>query len=647
MFDEFSKERDSLEERWLKSYRQWKGEYDSDIACGIPPDRSRAYPRLTRVKGLHLTSRILDVVADRTYKVVPSPAPSVPNEVLQEILSREGMTPDKVEPAIMEWAADQADNLQRRIDDQLAENNYDEILNRVVKSAVMFGIGVAKGPVVTERDQRNWVRGPETGEMTYTVSKVLVPCIEHVSVWDFYPDLSASSVESMDKIFERRRLGRHQLTELANSDPEGGSGYRTAVIKEWLKNNTKGNYRRPSYQRELDIEGNPEDRAYELIICYVSLSGQELKDAGLPVSERQEYDSVFVEVTLLDDKVIRMRPSPYAKNVNFYHMFILDSDDDGQLVGESFPESVRDAQLGICSTARQLSDNAAAVCGPMAEVDVSQLVKGQNLTLRAFQVFVKQSDTMNPSTTRAVNNITIDSRITELLAVHRMWRDLMDDESMLPPIAMGNVQGEALRTAAGTSQLAGAATMTLRNMVRSLDRYTQSVINAMVEWNYTFNPSSDIIGDATVVIDKTISLVAKELRGQRMIDIIGSMPPDMRQAVVNQEKAAEYMFRTSDLPADVLVKPDADIEQAQQAEVAAAQEARAVALDLDKARAEKLRASAQAQIASIEQRGKQVDIQGAKALADTEDKLSEADRKTAELLYSTQKVGGQTNGAGN
>jgi hypothetical protein len=189
--------------------------------------------------------------------------------------------------------------------------------------------------------------------------------------------------------------------------------------------------------------------------------------------------------------------------------------------------------------------------------------------------------------------------------------------------------------------------MTLRKMVRSLDRYTQSVINAMVEWNYTFNPSSDIIGDATVVIDKTISLVAKELRGQRMIDIIGSMPPDMRQAVVNQEKAAEYMFRTSDLPADVLVKPGADIEQAQQAEASAAQEARAVALDLDKARAEKLRASAQAQIASIEHRGKQIDIQGAKALADAEDKLSEADRKTAELLYSTRQVGGQTNGAGN
>jgi len=153
-----------------------------------------------------------------------------------------------------------------------------------------------------------------------------------------------------------------------------------------------------------------------------------------------------------------------------------------------------------------------------------------------------------------------------------------------------------MRTVGGVSQIAGAATMTLRNMLRSIDSYTQSVISALVEWNYEFKPSKDILGDSTVVIDKSMSLVAKEIRALRLIDTLQYLPQDIRMTHVEGAELARLVFETQDISTKGLLKTAEQVAESQKSQAEAAQ----AALELEKARANKLNASAEAQRASIE-----------------------------------------------
>jgi len=613
-FERIKRERLPLEERWMRSYRQWKGIYDPEVDSAIPADRSHAYPRVTRVKGSHLISRLIDLTSERNFDIEPSPIPSIQNDDLMQIIQQVQGDPDQIEKAIHALAKERADNLKNRVTDQLKEMDYEAVLNRVIKSGVMYGIGVACGPTTAEVTRRKWVVDPITGQYTPMYEEESVPQFEYVSIWDFYPDMSALSLKSMDRMFRTIRLGEHDMYALLEGEDKGENEvegeaeqdtyadvYEYDTIRKWLDENPKGNYRRPNYQKEVDMDNEvhtTDGDYYELVSFYGFVSGTKLDEYGIDVPEDSMTTSVAIEVVLLEDKVIKIRTSPYPVDVPYYHIFVLDPDDDNQIIGESFPESVRDSQMGICAAARQISDNSAVVCGPMVEIDTQKLRAGSDKTLRSFQVFERENNSLSADDSPAIRNVSIDSRITELLAVYNMWKELMDDESMIPPVAMGNVQGEAMRTVGGVSQIAGAATMTLRNMLRSIDSYTQSVISALVEWNYEFKPSKDILGDSTVAIDKSMSLVAKEIRALRLIDTLQYLPQDIRMTHVEGAELARLVFETQDISTKGLLKTAEQVAESQKIQAEAAQ----AAIELEKARANKLNASAEAQRASIVQR---------------------------------------------
>ena len=59
-------------------------------------------------------------------------------------------------------------------------------------------------------------RNPETGERTYVPLKRLVPKLEAVSCWDFYPDPSAVDMKDAEYAIQRHRLNRQQVRDLKN-----------------------------------------------------------------------------------------------------------------------------------------------------------------------------------------------------------------------------------------------------------------------------------------------------------------------------------------------------------------------------------------------------------------------------------------------
>src|SRR6056297_4079865 len=60
-FEEYKKDRQNAEHNWIKNLRQFAGKYDPEIEQKLPPNMSRAYPRITRVKVLLTLARIMNL----------------------------------------------------------------------------------------------------------------------------------------------------------------------------------------------------------------------------------------------------------------------------------------------------------------------------------------------------------------------------------------------------------------------------------------------------------------------------------------------------------------------------------------------------------------------------------------------------------
>src|SRR3989337_2515583 len=113
-FTQYVKDRLDLETKWLKNRRQFRGEYDAEVSQLIDPKRSKAYPKVTRVKVIGMVARLMDLLFPQTAKnwdINPTPFPDLSTEdmttVLQQLssASQDGnLTDEVIEKGIFNFA---------------------------------------------------------------------------------------------------------------------------------------------------------------------------------------------------------------------------------------------------------------------------------------------------------------------------------------------------------------------------------------------------------------------------------------------------------------------------------------------------------------------------------------------------------------
>ena len=73
----------------------------------------------------------------------------------------------------------------------------------------LFGTGIMKGPFAMDKEYPNW---SEEGEYDPLIKTV--PCTNHESIWDFYPDPDAQNMDEAEYVVERHKMSRTQLRNL-------------------------------------------------------------------------------------------------------------------------------------------------------------------------------------------------------------------------------------------------------------------------------------------------------------------------------------------------------------------------------------------------------------------------------------------------
>jgi hypothetical protein len=549
------------EDRWLSSYRNYRGLYGPDVKF-TEVEKSRVFIKVTKTKTLAAYGQIVDVlfannkfplsieptelpegvVADVHFDMQDQPEQEGPKKDSTEspygfrgdnkeflagstvltLQDRLGPLKDKlssVEDRLKEGPASTpssvefspamvaAKKMQKKIHDQLDESGANKNLRSSAFEMALFGTGIMKGPFATDKEYPKW---SDKGE--YEPIFKTVPQVSHVSVWDFYPDPDANNMDEVQYVIERHKMSRTQLRNLKKRPY-----FRSKVIDECIKIGEQ--YTKKYWEDDLaDYAPSHDVDRFEVLEYWGMVDTDMLDKQGVDIpKELQDFDELQANVWVCNDKLIRMvlnpfKPAkiPYAAapyELNPYSFF-----------GIGIAENMEDTQTLMNGFMRMAVDNAVLSGNLLIEVDETNLAPGQDLSVYPGKVFRRQGGAPG----QAIFGTKYPNVSSENMMMFDKARQLADESTGLPSFAHGQTGVSGVgRTASGISMLMNAASGSIKNVIKNVDDYLLRPLGeGFFRFNMQFDFDPEIKGDLEVKARGTESLMANEVRSQRLMQFL-------------------------------------------------------------------------------------------------------------------------------
>jgi len=592
------------ESRWLRSYRNYRGIYGSDMSF-TEKEKSRVFVKITKTKVLAAFGQLIEVLFSSGKFPIGVESTPVPDGItefanisdqegegrdinpkveIQDIYGFEGdgrvLEPgtttadllrglsDKYEgaefkegPSIqspqspqIEPAREAAENLQKLLHDQLEETSAITMLRHVLFEMVLLGTGVLKGPFTHDKVLHKWEKDEE-GTQRYSPKVKTVPKLEAVSIWDFYPDPDATSIEDCDYVIQRHSYNRSQLRNLKNRPY-----FRKQAIAACLQMGE--NYEVRGFETALLDRENVDDlqkKRFEIYEYWGSMDKQLAEQAGLEISEDMEdLDEVQINAWICNGHILRLVMNPFTPERIPFHVCPYEIN-PYQFFGVGIPENMEDAQMVMNGHARMAIDNLALAGNLVFDIDETQLVPGQDMSIYPGKIFRRQSGV----TGTAINGLKFPNTAPENLMMFDKFRQLADESTGIPSYSHGatGVQSTT-RTAAGMSMLMGAAALSIKTVVKNIDDYMLRPLGeSLFAWNMQFNNEvENIKGDLEVKARGTSSLMQKEVRSQRLMTFMQTANNPNIAPFVRWHSILREIAKSLDIDPDQLIN---DPENAQ------------------------------------------------------------------------------------
>ena len=599
--DRFERAKDARyhdESRWLQAYRNYRGIYGPDVQF-TETEKSRVFIKVTKTKVLAAYGQLIDVLFSQNKFPISVDPTILPEGVVdsvtldpaaqaaeQEFKDRFGFEgdddptiTDKLGPLTedlkdfdsleegpgatptsitFEPAMVAAKKMEKKIKDQLEESAATRHLRFSCFECVTFGTGIMKGPFAFDKEYSNW---GDDGE--YNPIMKTVPQVEYTSIWNFYPDPDAYSMYDCDYVVERHRMTRSQMRYLKKRPY-----FRSTAIEEAIKYGP--DYTREWWENDLDDNQTAEGNAaysgtdierFEVLEFWGTIDAQIARDNNLEIpDDYKDEDEVQINCWVCKGEVLRLVINPFTPKripyfatpyeVNPYSFF-----------GVGLAENMDDTQTLMNGFMRLAVDNAVLSGNLLIEVDESNLTPGQDLTVYPGKVFRRQGGAPG----QAIFGTKFPNVSGENMMLFDKARVLADESSGLPSYAYGQtgVMGTG-RTASGISMLMGAASGSIRTVIKNFDDYLLRPLGeAMFAFNMQFDFDPELKGDLEVKARGTESFMQNEVRSQRLISFLQivsnpTLAPFAKFPYIMREIAA-----TMDLDVDKITNnPDEAMRQA-------------------------------------------------------------------------------------
>ena len=592
-FEKSENARQFDEQRWLKAYRNYRGIYGNDMAF-TEKEKSKVFVKITKTKVLASFGQIIEVLfgtGQFPLGVDPTPVPegiaeyahlkpngggqqpqqpqnpygfpgdgrSIPAGATAEILGglseefgnagfEEGPAPDLKTMPQIEPAAMAAAELEKYIHDQLDSTNAVTILRHVFFEMALLGTGVLKGPFNYEQLINRWMENPETGERDYVPSSKLVPKLEAVSCWDFYPDPNAVNMEDAEYVIQRHILNRSQMRDLMNRPLfreeairrcfEMGYSYTPRAFESSLQDREN--------QNEFD-----KDR-FEVYEYWGIMDKAFVEEAGLPVEIDDDLTEVQVNAWIsASGQVLRLTLNPFTPERLPFSVCPYELN-PYQFFGVGIPENMDDSQTIMNGHARMAIDNLALAGNLVFDIDETMLVPGQDMSVYPGKIFRRQSGMPGQS----IHGVKFPSTATENMMMFDRFRQLADESTGMPSYSHGQTGIQSTtRTAAGMSMLMGASALNIKTVIKNIDDYLLRPLGeSLFSWNMQFNDDSPkIVGDIEIRARGTSALMQKEVRSQRLMTFMQTAANPSLAPFVKWHTILREIAKTLDIDPDKVI----------------------------------------------------------------------------------------------
>ena len=553
------------EQRWLKAYRNYRGLYGPDVQF-TETEKSRVFVKVTKTKTLAAYGQIIDVLFGSTAfpltvnptKLPDGVAESVhinldpnaknagdtltqafedkpsepflfspegklqPGETIKDLENRLGAMSNKLAPisdkliegdgttpqtVTFHPAMVAAKKMEKKIHDQLEESGANKQLRNAAFEMALFGTGIMKGPFAIDKEYPNW---NEDGDYDPIIKTV--PSTSHVSIWNLYPDPDAYNMDEAEYCVERHKLSKTQMRNLKNRPY-----FREESIEECLDMGAQ--YDKKYWEDDMKdyaIENYTE--RYEVLEFWGYVDSEKLEENGVDIPEElKELEQINCNIWVCQGHVLRMVLNPF-KPVRIPYYAVPYEHNPYSFFGVGIAENMDDTQTLMNGFMRMAIDNAALSGNLIMEVDETNLVPGQDLSVYPGKIFRRQGGAPG----QAIFGTKFPNVASENMQLFDKARVLADESTGFPSFAHGQtgIQGVG-RTASGISMLMSAANGSIRNVVKNVDDYLLAPMGkAFFSFNMQFDYDPDIKGDLEVKAQGTESLMANEVRSQRLMQFL-------------------------------------------------------------------------------------------------------------------------------
>jgi hypothetical protein len=545
------------EERWLRAYRNYRGLYGPDVQF-TEAEKSRVFIKVTKTKTLAAYGQIVDVLFsnnnfpisvdptvlpegvvdtvsfDPSEEKVRAAAPDFspygykgdgrdlpPGATFKTLQDQLGPLADELSginnlnegpgqtptSATFSPAMIAAKKMEKKIKDQLDESNASKQLRSTAFEMALFGTGIMKGPFAVDKEYANW-----TPEGDYSPVIKTVPSTSHVSVWNLYPDPDASNMDEAQYIIERHKMSRSQMRALKKRP-----FFRSKVIDDVIVRGES--YTKKYWEDDLnDYQVDTGIDRFEVLEFWGSVERDMLEENGVKIpDELNAADELQANIWYCNGRILRMVLNPF-KPARIPYYAVPYELNPYSFFGIGVAENMDDTQTLMNGFMRMAVDNAVLSGNLVFEVDETNLVPGQDLSVYPGKVFRRQGGAPG----QAIFGTKFPNVSNENLQLFDKARILADEATGLPSFSHGQTGVSGVgRTASGISMLMNAASGSIKTVIKNVDDYLLRPIGeAFFSFNMQFDFDAEIKGDLEVKARGTESLMANEVRSQRLMQFL-------------------------------------------------------------------------------------------------------------------------------
>jgi len=584
------------ENRWLRAYRNYRGLYGSDVQF-TETEKSRVFVKVTKTKTLAAYGQIVDVLfgssrfpltvnpttlpdgvaesvhinidpnaeaGQKELNAAFSEEPKVsflfdpdeklkPGETMFDRMKRLGPLKDRLEQLgdkVVEGpgtsqstvtfhpAMVAAKKMEKKIHDQLEESGANKQLRHTAFEMALFGTGIMKGPFAIDKEYPNW-----DDEGSYDPLIKTVPSTSHVSIWNFYPDPDAYNMDEAEYVVERHRMTRSQMRGLKSRPFFRGESVNEAI-------DLGESYEKKYWEQDMedDSQYSSSPYRYEVLEFWGYVDTDILAENGVTIpKELKNSEQVSVNTWICNGKVLRLVLNPF-KPARIPYYAVPYELNPYSFFGVGIAENMDDTQTLMNGFMRMAIDNAALSGNLIIEVDETNLVPGQDLSVYPGKVFRRQGGAPG----QGIFGTKFPNVAGENMQLFDKARVLADESTGFPSFAHGQTGVSGVgRTASGISMLMSAANGSIRNVVKNVDDYLIGPIGkAFFSFNMQFDFDTDIKGDLEVKASGTESLMANEVRSQRLMQFMGVASNPALQPFVKSDYIIREIAKSMDLDPD-------------------------------------------------------------------------------------------------